>query len=153
MKFVKFLKSCGAYGCVYERRNGDKWLICEGVGMKIPTGVMSLLGVGEVSEKAGEVIEAIIGSDIDDKVILSRATISADGKASDIVRVFSTQLADEVGISNANFGLLEKSDMNLAYLEIEDEIGDEPSVDRYLLVLDRSDEVVGFITGVDPDRY
>ena len=149
MKFVKFLKSCGAFGRVYERRNGDKWLICEGVGMKIPTGVMSLLGVGEVSEKAGEVIEAIIGSDIDDKVILLRASISADGKASDIVRVFSTQLADEVGISNANFGLLEKSDMNLAYLEIED----EESVDRFLLVLDRSDEVVGFITGVDPDRY
>ena len=149
MKFVKFLKSCGAYGRVYERRNGDKWLICEGVGMKIPTGVMSLLGVGEVSEKAGEIIETIIGSDTDDKVILSRATISADGKASDIVWVFSTQLADEVGISNANFGLLEKSDMNLAYLEIED----EESVDRYLLALDRSDEVVGFITGVDPDRY
>ena len=149
MKFVKFLKSCGAFGRVYERRNGDKWLICEGVGMKIPTGVMSLLGVGEVSEKAGEVIEAIIGSDIDDKVILSRASISADGKASDIVRVFSTQLADEVGISNANFGLLEKSDMNLAYLEIED----EESVDRFLLILDHSDEVVGFITGVDPDRY
>lgn len=151
MKFVKFLKSCGAFGRVYERRNGDKWLICDGVGMKIPTGVMSLLGVGEVSEKAGEVIEAIIGSDIDDKVILSRASISAAGKASDIVRVFSTQLADEVGISNANFGLLEKSDMNLAYLEIL--LEDEESVDRYLLVLDRSDEVVGFITGVDPDRY
>jgi hypothetical protein len=149
MKFVKFLKSCGAFGRVYERRNGDKWLICEGVGMKIPIGVMSLLGVGEGSEKAGEVIEAIIGSDIDDKVILSRASISADGKASDIVRVFSTQLADEVGISNANFGLLEKSDMNLAYLEIED----EESVDRYILVLDLKDEVVGFITGVNSDRY
>ena len=149
MKFVKFLKSCGAFGRVYERRNGDKWLICEGVGMKIPTGVMSLLGVGEVSEKAGEVIEAIIGSDIDDKVILSRASISADGKASDIVRVFSTQLADEVGISNANFGLLEKSDMNLAYLEIED----EESIDRFLLVLDLKDEVVGFITGVNSDCY
>ena len=150
MKFEKFLKSCGAYGRVYERRNGDKWLICEGVGMKIPTGVMSLLGVGEVSDSI-KTIEAIIGSDTDDKVILSRATISADGKASDIVRVFSTQLADEVGISNANFGLLEKSDMNLAYLEIL--LEDEESVDRYLLVLDRSDEVVGFITGVDPDRY
>ena len=150
MKFVKFLKSCGAFGRVYERRNGDKWLICEGVGMKIPTGVMSLLGVGEVSESIKK-IEAIIGADTDDKVILSRASISAAGKASDIVRVFSTQLADEVGISNANFGLLEKSDMNLAYLEIL--LEDEESVDRYLLVLDRSDEVVGFITGVDPDRY
>ena len=150
MKFEKFLKSCGAYGRVYKRPNGDKWLICEGVGMKIPTGVMSLLGVGEVSDSI-KTIEAIIGSDTDDKVILSRATISADGKASDIVRVFSTQLADEVGISNANFGLLEKSDMNLAYLEIL--LEDEESVDRYLLVLDRSDEVVGFITGVDPDRY
>ena len=150
MKFVKFLKSCGTYGRVYERRNGDKWLICEGVGMKIPTGVMSLLGVDKVSDSIKK-IEAIIGSDTDDKVILSRATISADGKASDIVRVFSTQLADEVGISNANFGLLEKSDMNLAYLEIL--LEDEESVDRYLLVLDRSDEVVGFITGVDPDRY
>ena len=32
MKFVKFLKSCGAFGRVYKRPNGDKWLICEVVG-------------------------------------------------------------------------------------------------------------------------
>lgn len=144
MKFEKFLKGCGTHGQILTRENGDKWLVCDGVGMKVPRGVENLLGAGEVGEKTRDIIEAIVKADTDDKVELTRATVPADGKASDIIRVFGDGLDIEVGIYNADFGLLEKKDINLAEAEIdEDEI-----TTKFLLILDNEDEVLGFIQGV-----
>lgn len=147
MKFEKFLKGCGTRGHIYARDNGDRWLICGGVGMKIPVGVENLLGSGEVSDKVKQIVEGLIKADIDDKVSLTRAQIAKDGKASDIIRVFGDLLDIEVGIHNADFGLLEKSDINLAEVEIET---DDTNFDgaKFLLILDNDDEVVGFIEGV-----
>lgn len=147
MKFEKFLKGCGTHGQILKRENGDSWLICAGVGMKIPNGVDNLLGVGEVPEKVKKLVEGLIGADLDDRVELVSATIPADGKASDIVRVFGDNLFNEVGICNANFGLLEKKDTNLSVVEVEDE---ETNIEnRYLLVLDYDSEVIGFIADVN----
>ena len=148
MKFEKFLKATGTHGQIFTRTNGDKWLICAGVGMKVPVGVVNLLGSGEVPEKVKTLVNGLINADTDDKVRLTRATISADGKTSDIVRIFSDDLDIEVGISNSNFGLLEKSDFSLAEVEIEDS-GEEYLDGQYLLILDKNDEVVGFIHGVE----
>lgn len=146
MKFEKFLKGCGTHGQIYKRDNGESWLICSGVGMLIPHGVDNLLGVGEVPEKVKKIVEAIIKADTSDKVELTRAIVSADGKANDIIRIFGDDLFVEVGICNADYGLLEKADINLAELEIEDDDGIE---ERYLLVLDFNDTVIGFIKGKD----
>lgn len=148
MKFEKFLKQTGTHGQIFTRDNGDRWLICAGVGMKVPVGVVNLLGSGEVPEKVKTLLNGLVKADIDDKVQLTRATVSADGKASDIVRVFGDGLDIEVGISNADFGLLEKADVNIAEVEIEDS-GDGFLDGKYLVILDRDDEVVGFIQGVE----
>lgn len=145
MKFEKFLKSVGTHGLIYKRGNGDSWLVCSGVGMKIPVGVDNLLGIGEVPEKVKTLIEALIGANVYDKVALTRATITKDGKASDIIRVFGDNLDIEIGIYNSDFGLLEKADVNLAEVEIEND--DFITEEKYLLILDQSDEVVGFIQG------
>lgn len=147
MKFEKFLKGVGTRGLILNRDNGERWLICAGVGMKIPNGVENLLGSGEVSEKTKKIVESLIKADTDDKVELIRAILPKDGKANDIVRVFGDNLDIEVGISNANFGLLEKSDINLA----EVEIGDTDSLNsKFLLILDQEDDiVVGFIQGTN----
>lgn len=146
MKFEKFLKGCGTYGQMLTRENGDKWLVCGGVGMKVPAGVVNLLGSGDVSEKVKDIVEALIKADTDDRVTLTRATVSKDGKASDIVRIFGDGLDIEVGIYNSSFGLLEKRDENLAEVEIEGENDNDP-VRKFLLVLDNTDEVIGFIQG------
>ena len=148
MKFEKFLKSCGTHGQIVKRENGDKWLVCGGVGMKVPTGVVNLLGAGEVSEETRDIVELIVTADTDDRVQLTEAYIPADGKTSDIVRIFGDDFYDEtVRIRNADFGLLEKSDVLLAYLRIED--NEDPERDaEVLLVLDPAEEVIGFITGV-----
>lgn len=148
MKFEKFLKGCGTHGQILTRTNGDKWLICDGVGMKVPNGVENLLGAGEVGDKTKSLINALVHADTDDKVELKRATVPADGKASDIIRIFSgldfVGAEIEIGIYNADFGLLEKADINLALVEVDDDNINT----KYLLVLNREDEVIGFIRGV-----
>ncbi len=149
MKFEKFLKSVGTHGQIYTRDNGDRWLICNGVGMIIPVGVDNLLGSGEVSEKVKTIVEALITADVDDKVELIKATLPADGKAKDIIRVFGDPIDNAnptVSISNANFGLLEKADVNIAYVEVE---SDDFFDDKYLLILDFNDDVIGFIKEIN----
>lgn len=146
MKFEKFLKGVGTHGQIIERANGDKWLVCEGVGMKVPAGVMNLLGSGEAGDKTKKIVEALIKADIDDKVFLKRASIEKDGKPSDIIRIFGDMLDIEVGIYNADFGLLEKTDYNLAEVEIESD--DSLINTKYLLILEENDAVIGFIRGV-----
>ena len=146
MKIEKFLKGVGTHGQILTRENGDKWLVCAGVGMKVPAGVENLLGAGEVSDKTKVLVEALVKADTDDRVELKRAYVSADGKANDIVRIFSGtnyMLEDiEVGIHNADFGLLEKGDKRLAYVEVEDE-----DTTKYLLILNQDKDVIGFIEG------
>lgn len=148
MKFEKFLKGCGTHGQIVKRENGDKWLICGGVGMRVPAGVVNLLGAGEVSEKTHEIVEAIVTADTDERIQLTEATLPADGKASDIIRVFGDGY-NRVRVRNADFGLLERADVFLAYLEIVQEDDDlNELIDRFLLVLDPTKEVIGFIAGV-----
>lgn len=146
MKFEKFLKSCGTHGQIVKTNSGDKWLVCGGVGMIVPKGVINLLGTGEASEATREIVQGIVYADTDDKVTLTEAYLPADGRPSDIVRVFGNPKDDNyIGIHNADYGLLEKSDQNLAFLEVED---DDLNTSKFLLVLDHLNEVIGFIAGV-----
>lgn len=142
MKFEKFLKSVGTHGQIYKRDNGERWLICGGVGMLIPLGVDNLLGSGEVPQKIKTTVEDLIKSDIEDVASLCSAYIPADGKARDIVRIFMDGMGDSIKISNADYGLLEKSDENISIVEVtNDDLDDE----KYLIVLNEKDEVIGFI--------
>lgn len=146
MQFEKFLKSCGTHGQIVKTNSGDKWLVCGGVGMIVPKGVINLLGTGEASEATREIVQGIVYADTDDKVTLTEAYLPADGRPSDIVRVFGNPKDDiYIGIHNADYGLLEKSDQNLAFLEVED---DDLNTSKFLLVLDHLNEVIGFIAGV-----
>lgn len=139
MKFEKFVKRVGVHGKIV--RNGDDaWLICNGVGMLVPDGVKPF---GDVNEP-NDLIKAILKADIeDDELSLFRASLPyADSKPAEIVRVFKTDLDDEIGISNENFGLIEKND-RLVYLEIETS---EDNVEKFILVTDRvGDKIIGFI--------
>lgn len=140
MKFEKFVKRVGVHGKIV--RNGDEaWLICNGVGMLVPEGVKPF---GDVKEP-NDLIKAILKADIeDDELSLFRASLPyADSKPAEIVRVFKTDLDDEIGIRNENFGLIEKDD-RLVYLEIETS---EDNVEKFILVTDRvGNKIIGFIS-------
>ena len=140
MKFEKFVKRVGVHGKIV--RNGDDaWLICNGVGMLVPEGVKPF---GDVKEP-NDLIKAILKADIeDDELSLFRASLPyADSKPAEIVRVFKTDLDDEIGIRNENFGLIEKDD-RLVYLEIETS---EDNVEKFILITDRvGNKIIGFIS-------
>jgi hypothetical protein len=145
MKFEKFLKQTGTHGTVIERNESEKWLVCGGVGMVIPRGVDNLLGTPINSEYAS-IVDVLANAEYDDPVKLVKAILlDPTGSAKAIYRVFETDLGDTVAIINADYGLLEKSDL-LGYGEIE--IEDEKIV-KYILVYDYNGSILGFITGSD----
>lgn len=151
MKFEKFLKQVGAHGEVLTTSNGEKWLSCDNVVIKVPRGVTNLLGQG--TKKIGSVFEAILHADTSDDVVQLKEAVLFDpmGKARDIVRVFETDLLDRVGIYNPEYALLDRTD-KLTYLEIEvtDPQNEEKEITlKYLVVLNMNNEVQGFIKGVD----
>lgn len=150
MKFEKFLKGCGTHGDVVTRENGEKWLVCGGVGMVIPKGVDTLLG-GEWPKDYGSVVDVLADAEYDDPLTLKEAIIlNPTGNASSIYRVFETELGERVGIINGDFGLLEKKDL-LGYGEIElpAEEDEEARIVKYVLVYEPNGTIQGFITGSD----
>ena len=144
MKFEKFFKSVGTHGLIVRENEVDSWLLCGGVGMRIPVGVNNL----GVSVDPEPLFKAIVKSAPDDDWLHLASAILEDpeGKANDIIRVFETDLGDRVGIWNKEYGLLEKKD-RLTYLEIED---DETGItSKIMVVRDYDGDVIGFITGYD----
>ena len=149
MKFEKFFKSAGTHGLIVKENKVDSWLLCGGVGMRIPVGVNNL----GVSVNPEPLFEAIVNSEPeDDYLTLTEAVLPyPDGKAKDIIRVFETDFGERVGISNSDYGLLEKAD-RLTYLEVE---ADDPNregetiVSKIAVVRNHIGEVIGYITGVD----
>ena len=143
MKFEKFFKSVGTHGLIVKKSDTVSWLLCGGVGMRIPEGVNNL----GVSVDPTPLFKAIVNSEPEaDGLSLVKAILDdPEGKANDIIRVFETDIGDRVGICNKDYGLLEKSD-RINYLEIED---DEKGLDyKIMVVRDRQDDVIGYITGV-----
>lgn len=148
MKFEKFLKGVGTHGEVIERNEGEKWLVCGGVGMIIPKGVDNLLGK-KWPEEYASIVDVIANAELDDPLTLKEAVLlDPTGNAGSIYRVFETDLGDRVAIINADYGLLEKKDL-LGYGEIEVEAteNDPARTIKYVLVYDQKGNIQGFITG------
>ena len=142
MKFKKFCEKVTPYGQIVKLDNGDEWLIGGGVGMKIPTGVVNILGSGVASEETKSLVYELTHADTDERVYLTDAILlDADGKAADIIRIFG-----KARITNKAYGLLEKGDVNLSVATAEDE---ELNEHMYLLVLDRDNAVCGFIRCIE----
>lgn len=141
MKFEKFFKKVGTHGIIVKRNDNESWLVCDGIGMKIPDGVNNL----GVSQKPDDMFKAIVNSiTSDDTLKLERAILNdKEGKAKDIIRVFKTFLGDSIGIYNDEFGLIEQKDI-LTYLEIEDE---DNVTHKVMIVNDYQGDIIGYIFG------
>ena len=148
MKFEKFFKSAGTHGLIVKKSDNESWLVCGGVGMKIPDGVNNL----GINQDPDQVFKAILSSYSEDDILSLRSAILKDpeGKANDIIRVFETDLGDQIGIYNSDYGLLEKKD-RLSYLEIEKEDPDNNGLItlKFMVIRDYDNQVVGFISGAD----
>lgn len=140
-----FFKSVGTHGLIVKKSEAESWLLCDGVGMKIPTGVNNL----GVSSEPTDIFKAIVSSNSEDDILkLAEAVLmDPEGKAADIIRVFETEIGDRIGIYNASYGLIERKD-RLTYLEIEDETkAGETKVYKVIVVRNSKNEPIGYITG------
>lgn len=153
MKFEKFFKTAGTHGRIIKKNDVENWLLCGGVGMKIPAGVNNL----GLSDKPEEMFKAIVNSDPESDGLALKEAILEDpeGKANDIIRVFENVIFDRIGIYNADYGLLEKKDL-ISYLEIE--VGEDNATEdypegtyRFIVVSDHEKNVIGFISGIDKE--
>lgn len=146
MKFEKFFKSAGTHGLIVKKSENETWLVCGGIGMKIPEGVNNL----GVNKDPDPVFKAIVNSYSEDDYLVLKDAILKDleGKANDIIRVFETDLGDRIGIYNTSYGLLEKKD-RLSYLEIEkdDTDAEDPETLKFMVIRDYDNQVIGFISG------
>ena len=99
MKFEKFFKSAGTHGRIIKKSEVENWLLCGGVGMRIPTGVNNL----GLSDKPEAMFNAIVNSDPDDDGLALKEAVllGPAGPAHDILRVFENDIFDRIGIYNA----------------------------------------------------
>ncbi len=148
MKFEKFLKGCGTHGEVIERNEGEKWLVCGGVGMIIPKGVDNLLGK-KWPEEYASIVDVLANAELDDKLTLKEAVLlDPTGNAGSIYRVFESEFGEIVGIINGDYGLLEKKDcLGYGEIEIDATESDPARTIKYVLVYDQTGNIQGFITG------
>lgn len=142
MKFKKFCERVTPYGQIVKLDNCDEWLIGGCVGMKIPTGVVNILGGGAASEEVKTLVYDLTHADMDKRVYLTDAVLlEPDGKAADIIRCFGA-----AKITNKDYGLLEKGDTKLSVtVAVDDELNEH----EYLLVLDCDNAVCGFIQCIE----
>ena len=137
MKFEKFIKMIGPYGTILKN-GGENWIMSMNCIMKCPEYTRPIGSeVLEMPEKIRDVIECC---DFGEEVQLIKAFLpDADGKTSELVRVFEDYEGGKIGILNKMYGLIEKHDaLSTAY--IDDEV-------VALLVEDHTGVVGAFING------
>lgn len=166
MKFEKHLKNTGIYGVIFAASNGDKYLRTGKDGnvlARIPAG-FAPIGAPEVCPMESWIDDLLIkGADDLPEAELFKAKLEKDGRAKDIIRVWSdghTEYAHRrCEIDNAAFGLIERSDVvkifdpqiDLGMDDIEsiDEEPTEPEEFEFirpaLVILDRDESVVGIV--------
>lgn len=135
MKFEKFAKMVSPYGVILKD-GSENWLMSMNCVMKCPEYVRPVGSeILEMPEKIKDVIEC---DDVEEGVVLVKAFLpDADGKTSELIRVFQDSEGGKIGILNKMYGLIEKSDsLLLAY------VGGEPSA---LLIKNHSGIVGAFI--------
>ena len=109
MKFEKFAKKAVPHAACVTVGNA-KYLSYGGVYACIPAWCGNMGIESKENEELDDILNNADWSDCE-AYLTSAFLPDADGKAKDIVRVFSDDEGGKVGISNENFALIEKTDM------------------------------------------
>lgn len=118
MKFKKFVKSLGADGILYVRKNGERWLSSGSIFMKVPEDIRTVTACD--SAEMLSLVENIINYDsFTQPCMLVEAVMPVpDGVIKDCVRIFATENGiDKTAISNDGYALIERGDMVEMYVD------------------------------------
>ena len=109
MKFEKFLKMTAGKGVIIDHKDGEKWLLFNGVLMRIPDGVNVIAALRMETPKFVEnIINAYYYNEISTAELTNAILPTPDASASKIVRIWNDADGGEIGIENKYFGLIEK---------------------------------------------
>lgn len=149
MKFEKFLKMMGGRGVVVDRGNGEKWVLFNGVMLRVPDGtnVIEAFTMGD-KPFINHVFNEYADENISTAELTGAILPEPDASASKVIRVFSDADGGKIGITNKAFSLIEKSDeVVTAY---DQEYNDENPVALVILNgYDTSEEIAGIIFNDD----
>lgn len=146
MKFEKHLKNCGIIGVIYKAKNGDYYLR-QGASGKVFARCpdqfvpVSAAGVQDLPEWIDDILIQN-AEDLHDAELFA-ARLPKDGKARDIVRIFADiDKGDRrVGVSQADFALIERYDRLKIFDPVHDVEHGEPIDDEELESIDEADVV------------
>lgn len=109
MKFEKFLKMTAGRGVIVEREDGGKWLLFDGVLMRIPDGVNIIAALRmEESEFITRIFQEYARENCAGAELTGAELDPPGASASKVIRIFTDNDGGKIGISNKYFGLIEK---------------------------------------------
>lgn len=144
MKFEKFLKMAAGHGFIVEDNDGIKYLLFDGVMLRIPDGtnVIAPLTMGERSFMTN-VLEAFADNVIRSAELTGAYLPTPDASASKVIRIFNDNAGGEFGITNRRFALIEKDDA--VYTAYDEDYNDESPVALVILTGYGADEEIAGI--------
>lgn len=144
MKFEKFLKMTAGHGVIVERKDGEKWLLFDGVLMRIPEGV-NIIAALRMDEP--QFISNIFGEydyeNISTTELTNAILPTPDASASKVIRIFTDSDGGEIGVTNKYFGIIEKGDD--AVTVYDEEYSDNPVALLVLTGYGENEEIAGII--------
>lgn len=149
MKFEKFLKMTAGRGVIVDRGDGEKWLLFDGVLMRIPD-AMNIIAALTMNDKP--FINHIFNEYDDENISTADLTDAAlptpDATASKVVRIFTDADGGKIGVQNKYFGLIERGD-DVVTIYDEDYDPDSPAALLILTGYGDNEEIAGIIFDSD----
>ena len=150
MKFEKFLKMTAGRGVIVDREDGEKWLLFDGVLMRIPDGVNIIAALRmEESEFITRIFQEYARDNCAGSELTGAELNPPDASASKVIRIFTDNDGGEIGISNKYFGLIERGDTVINVYD--DEYSDDEPAALMVTEFDPSEgaQIVGVIFNDD----
>ena len=144
MKFEKFLKMTAGHGVIVERKDGEKWLLFDGVLMRIPDGVNIIAALRmDEPQFISDIFEEYADENISTAELTNAILPTPDASASKVIRVFNDSDGGEIGVANKYFGIIEKgNDVATVY---DEEYSDNPVAILVLTGYGENEEIEGII--------
>ncbi len=144
MKFEKFLKMTAGHGVIVERKDGEKWLLFDGVLMRIPDGVNIIAALRmDEPQFISDIFEEYADENISTAELTNAILPTPDASASKVIRVFNDSDGGEIGVANKYFGIIEKgNDVVTVY---DEEYSDNPVAILVLTGYGENEEIEGMI--------
>lgn len=145
MKFKKFLKMTAGKAVIVDRGDNEKWLLFDGVLVKIPDGVNVIAALRmDEPQFVEHIFDEYDYKNISTAELTGAVLPTPDASASKVVRVFTDRDGGEIGVTNKYFGIIER-DNDVVTVYDDDYSTDKPAALLILTGYGDNEEIAGII--------